>query len=223
MCIRKIIYRCSSPDRQIDRFLDGTISEEERGLFEKRCLEDHAFFLKVQERELLREKVAQTVSAIGSELAGNHVSSSAQRGGLERRVKSLIPGMRIGWAYALLAVALLSLCIILVLPNSDETFAIHPDLEQELGARVLRSAPVQVLSPGVEIKPDDEILFAWEADAQGTFQVVILDNQGNEIKSLRTTGRSIRYQIDLAHGLYYWKLLQNDDWIFTGKILIDKK
>ncbi|HNR69205.1 MAG TPA: hypothetical protein PKN24_14255 [bacterium] len=222
MCIEKIISRFSSPDRQVDRFLDGTMSEDERDRFEKRCLEDRAFFLRVQERELIREKVVQTFAEKGAELSRDKLQPAARQSKLVRRAKFFTPNSRVGWAYALLALALLSLSIILILPN-PRNYAVHPDLEHELGTRILRSAMVKVLSPGVETKPCGEILFAWESNAQDSFQVVVLDNQANEIKSFNTTGRSIRYQPDLAPGLYYWKLLQNDDWIYTGKIIIDDK
>ena len=220
--MRKLLDRLFYSDRKIDRFLEGSLPEAERDLVEKRCLEDEAFFRRVQEREALRLQVARTIAEKGETFAA--VKTAPAAGPKAGRIRhSFAPGRRIGWAYALLAAALLCLCLYLIVPNRGENVAVNEELERQLGARVLRGDTVQVLSPALPAQAGSEILFSWRLAEKGPFKVLILDSRAEEIDSLSTDGLSVRYPVKLPPGVYYWKLLQNDDWIYTGKIIVARK
>lgn len=220
--MRKVLDRLFYSDRKIDRFLEGNLPEAARDLVEKRCLEDSDFFRRVREREALRLMVAQTIGEKGELLAARKAAPHTGPDAVRNNVP-FSPGRRIGWAYALLAVALLSLCLYLIVPNQGESVAVNNELERALGARVLRGDTVQVLSPDLPARAGSEIFFSWRLAEKGAFKVLILNHRAEEIDAFAADGESFRYPVHLPPGVYYWKLLHNDDWIYTGKIIVVKK
>ena len=60
----------------------------------------------------------------------------------------------------------------------------------------------------------------WFPDHQ--FNVIILNNKGDEVDEFSTNKNMYTYKGSLLPGLYYWKLLVDDDWLYTGKFIINK-
>ena len=79
--------------------------------------------------------------------------------------------------------------------------------------------------PGSHFKNSSTILFSWETDISHPLTMVIMDNQGQLIfdshpvhdKSLKVpSGR-------LKNGLFYFKILKEDEMVFFGKFTIEIK
>jgi hypothetical protein len=203
----------------IDRYLDGSMPESERDEFEQRCFEDNKLFLQLRERAELRERVTWILQKNGKKLLEEGARPPASSKAISRgtRFTPFLAGHTIRWAYGIAGIAVLSIGLLFLLRHNVRTFAVNDELERELGPRILRAAQVTVLSPQLSSQVDDEITFAWETANKGPFEVIILDHNGNEILSYLTKAATLSCSPPLKPGLYYWKLLSQDDWIFTGK------
>jgi hypothetical protein len=217
----KLFHRTA---RKIDRYLDDTLPDAEREEFQRLCFEDKKLFLMLKERAELREKVSWILQARGEKILAEGIQQrrDSRWAYFGLHINPFIPGRKIGWAYGIIGVAVLSLYLLIILPHDEGAFAINDQLEKELGPRILRAATVTVLSPKLSEQIRKEVAFAWKAGDKGPFEVIIIDHSGGEIVSYQTKESSLCCSLSLPPGLYYWKLLSQDDWIYTGKFKILK-
>lgn len=101
-----------------------------------------------------------------------------------------------------------------------------PPFESLIGTHI-RSEYFKLIEPfpGSHFKTKNTILFSWETDISHPLTMEIMDNQGQLIfvsnplhdKSLRVpSGR-------LKNGLFYFKILKEDEMVFFGKFTIEIK
>jgi hypothetical protein len=90
---------------------------------------------------------------------------------------------------------------------------------------VTRSHPFKLISPGVNdsISAGTEVLFAWQEYNQAIpISIIIMNNQGipvYEISLNQTSSYHLKTNGYRA-GLYYWKIIMNDDMVLMGKLTI---
>lgn len=192
------------------------MSEEESSLFETRCLEERSFFLRVKAREQLRMNIESRLLETGQEVFANleRVSCLPHK---KKRPAFSWSYLKPVWKYAAAAAAFVML---LFLVTSRESYRVNKDLERELGGRTLRSAPVVVLTPSIGQTCGQSVTFSWQTDLRGTFEIIVLNRRAEEIYSLKTKENHYQFESGLEPGLYYWKLIQNGDWIYTGKFKV---
>ncbi len=82
-----------------------------------------------------------------------------------------------------------------------------------------RGNSVSVLTPSMVSVAGHEYL-VWENPRQINLFIEIVDNKANQIYSVSTTSDSVAIP-DLQPGLYYWKLVEENDFdlLFAGKII----
>ncbi len=105
-----------------------------------------------------------------------------------------------------------------------DNFKPMPELEL-LSGSVTRSSQFVLSSPNtdLDIPADTEVLFSWKyADNEAAVMLVIMDNTGNQVSQNRlcSSGSFSLKTKGFREGLYYWKILTNDDLIIMGKITI---
>jgi len=201
--------------RKIDLYLDGALPEAERERFEQRCLEDKKLFALLQERVEWREKVVHLLQQKGAEKPASSSSGWS-------RYSPFGTGKRMAWGYGLAAAAALCVGLLFLMPGGRESLEVNAELEKALGHRLLRGETVEVLSPQLSQKVGQDPLFSWRTRQAGAFEVILLDHMGVEIAAYQTEDNSLLCDSPLAPGLYYWKLLMNEDWIYTGKFIVEK-
>ena len=199
-------------NQYIDRYLDGLLSEAESTAFEIRCLEDQAFFQRVKAREQERGDIARILRQADEEAFDLNRQSLFGRAGAWA---ATLFSSRPVWKWAVAAAAAV-LVIFVILRPSDDT---HPDWERELGVRTLRGPTVRVISPQIGGRIKQTIHFSWESELPAPFEAVFIDRNGKEVFSAANLKSGDRLDLPLEDGLYYWKLLHNGDWIYTGKFM----
>jgi len=102
-----------------------------------------------------------------------------------------------------------------------------PELELLTGS-VTRSEPFQLLSPNalVYARSGTDVIFEWRYNGKtDSLSMAILNNLGLTVArlSLDHTGSFILNTARFGEGLYYWKILAADDFVFMGKLIIIKE
>jgi hypothetical protein len=65
------------------------------------------------------------------------------------------------------------------------------------------------------------ILFSWKTSARGPWRVVVVDNRGTIIKEDEVLSAEFVLKGPIAPGLYYWKVIQNDELAHVGKFRVE--
>ncbi|MBN1465310.1 hypothetical protein JXA02_06085 [candidate division KSB1 bacterium] len=201
-------------EKYIDRYLDDLMPEDESTAFEMRCLKDRDFFERVREREQTRKDAARIVAQADEEsfdLKRRNLSESAREW-----AAALFSHKSAKWA---VAAATAVLVILLINRPGYDT---NPDLEQQLGARTLRGPTVKAIVPEIGAHVNQSIHFSWESELAEPFEAVVINPRGEEVFSASNLQSGDALDIPLADGLYYWKLLHNGDWLYTGKFILKK-
>lgn len=210
-------------DIYIDRYLDGLFSKDEKNKFETRCLEDSVFFKRVRQRELLRDKVTRAIKKEGEEIFSDDFKIR------KKVVKKIIVGqvsviwhnVKPVWKYSLIPVVALAVTMLFVLLPSGNSFNKNKALEQKLGQQKnnIRSLAedFKIISPQINERVNLPIHFKWQTEANGPFTLIILDTKGLEVKEILVDTKEFSFDEPLRDGLYYWKLLDKEYWIYTGK------
>jgi hypothetical protein len=99
-----------------------------------------------------------------------------------------------------------------------------PELEL-LSGSVTRSGQFVLVSPKVDlaVPAGTTVLFSWRySDKEAAVLFVIMDNAGNQLSRQRmnNSGSFILKTKGLGEGLYYWKILANEDLVIMGKLTI---
>ena len=110
---------------------------------------------------------------------------------------------------------------------SSETLSIAltplPYLEGLVG-EAMRSTKLSLLAPpfSLRINPGDTVTFRWLRTETATLSIEIMDNLGNMLWTFeKLTGDKMNLKTSQwKTGLYYWKLLADDDIVCVGKIAI---
>jgi hypothetical protein len=108
-----------------------------------------------------------------------------------------------------------------LLANKNEPLA---EYELLIGS-VMRADLFNLISPeaDVAVLAGDDVLFSWKADCfSAQVNIIILDNRGAclaEIPVLNDTSYLMNTK-RFREGLYYWKIMVEDDLVFLGKLTI---
>ncbi|MBC8314119.1 MAG: hypothetical protein H8E51_01335 [Bacteroidetes bacterium] len=98
-----------------------------------------------------------------------------------------------------------------------------PYLEGLVG-EAMRSTKLSLLEPpfSLRINPGDTVTFRWLRTETATLSIEIMDNLGNRLWIVeKLTGDKMNLKTSQwKTGLYYWKLLADDDIVCIGKITV---
>jgi hypothetical protein len=94
-------------------------------------------------------------------------------------------------------------------------FRPYEELEGLVGSE-LRGESFEVTSPG-ELSDRRAITFSWKTAGSGPWKIVVLDNRGGIVEEAEV--RSVPFVLNgpFRPGLYYWKVIQNDELAHVGK------
>jgi hypothetical protein len=96
-------------------------------------------------------------------------------------------------------------------------------MEQLCGESV-RAGGITIISPDTDEKyrRNDTIRFEWRSGQEDEFSLEIVNNKGNIVASLEPVKSTLREfnARSLSPGLYYWKLFDHDNLVYTGKFRI---
>jgi hypothetical protein len=116
--------------------------------------------------------------------------------------------------------------ILALKPVAHDLFTPITEYESLVGA-VTRSSGVLVSSPLPELKThlNLSVPFVWEGSiASDTVSIVIINNHGTSVQTSQHPGNIQKYLLEtdkLGRGLFYWKILVNDELIVMGRIIIE--
>jgi hypothetical protein len=82
---------------------------------------------------------------------------------------------------------------------------------------------VQGPASDLKIRCGDSVTFYWKAESPAPLDICLLDNHGTKVMSVRHSGVT-KYFLKTANlkpGLYYWKLLKDDQLVTAGKIRLE--
>jgi hypothetical protein len=90
---------------------------------------------------------------------------------------------------------------------------------------VTRSYQFEMISPGaaVSVNRGSDVLFEWHCyDKAGPLLLILLNNHGIAVSEfpLNDAGPFMLKTKNFAEGLYYWKILKDDELVLMGKITI---
>jgi hypothetical protein len=100
-----------------------------------------------------------------------------------------------------------------------EHFVELAELEDLVNAE-LRATSIQSVSPGIGAVVEDPIVFRWTPDIQGPVYVEILNNREEIVHSGDVVSLPYIVRRPEAPGLYYWKLIGDDELVLVGKFLV---
>ena len=104
-----------------------------------------------------------------------------------------------------------------------KNFTPLPELELLAGS-VTRSHVLKMVLPhaNAAFPPGAGVQFEWSyCSREVPVYIVILDNRGIRNREIQVTGRAFHLQADdLAEGLYYWKIMVEDELAAMGKFII---
>ena len=100
-------------------------------------------------------------------------------------------------------------------------YRVNPNLENMIGSRV-RSGLFEVLGPenGSVIK--EPIHFSWKKALVSPHTLKIVNNKNQVLYMYPVQGTSFEFNEMLAHGLYYWKLENQNELLYVGKFFIGR-
>lgn len=99
---------------------------------------------------------------------------------------------------------------------------IPSDQLEGLSGEVFRSNGLEVLSPALNqtFNPGAAVLFQWKQETNTALQLIVLDNRGKELFRQEVVASSFEWTAPKRPGLYYWKLENTEELLFTGKFLL---
>jgi hypothetical protein len=100
-----------------------------------------------------------------------------------------------------------------------ESFTELADLEDLVNAEH-RGASIQLVSPGTGVVVADPVVFHWSPDIQGSVYLEILNNSEEIVHSGEVLSLPYLVRKPEAPGLYYWKLVRNEELVLVGKFLV---
>lgn len=107
------------------------------------------------------------------------------------------------------------------------SFADNKQWEQRLSDRLRSSAELHLISPISGTNYDgDRIVFEWTPGKKQKIFLGLMNNENKEIFYKEVTGNKVvlmASEINLAPGLYYWVVENEEDVLSVGKIFYKKK
>ncbi len=100
-----------------------------------------------------------------------------------------------------------------------DRFTTSPELEDLMRSSV-RSAETEVQSPGIGGTVHAGSIFRWTTSAQPPFDLTILDNTGSVLTTHKLRASMFIINDSLQAGLYYWKLVAQDNLLHVGKFVV---
>lgn len=75
----------------------------------------------------------------------------------------------------------------------------------------------------IKISCGETVTFSWKTESSDPVVICLFDNTGKKVQTVRPTGKSnyLMKTGNLRPGLYYWKLLKNDQLVTAGKIRME--
>ena len=98
-------------------------------------------------------------------------------------------------------------------------FKPNAELEGLVGSE-LRGETFEVTSPG-ELSDRRAITFVWKSAESGPWKIVILDNRGGIVREADVRAVPFALNGPFKPGLYYWKVIQNDELAHVGRFRVE--
>ncbi len=98
-------------------------------------------------------------------------------------------------------------------------FKPYEELEGLVGSE-LRGESFEVNSPG-ELSDRQAVKFSWKTAGSGPWKIVVLNNRGDIVKEAEIRSASFVLEGPFKPGLYYWKVIQNDELAHVGKFRVE--
>lgn len=96
----------------------------------------------------------------------------------------------------------------------------YEELEGLIGSEI-RGEAFEAIRPGEHVAGRQDIHFSWKTTASGPWKVVVLNNRGTTIKEAEVLSTEFVLKGPIAPGLYYWKVIQNDELAHVGKFRVE--
>jgi hypothetical protein len=62
----------------------------------------------------------------------------------------------------------------------------------------------------------------WKTAIPGPWRIVLVDNRGKSVKDRKADGNELSLPDPLSPGLYYWKVLRNDELMYVGRFRVER-
>jgi hypothetical protein len=99
-------------------------------------------------------------------------------------------------------------------------FRPYAELEGLVGSE-LRGEFFEVTSPGEVLTKGRAITFSWKTAGTGPWKIIVLDNRGGIVKEAEVRSAAFVLEGPFRPGLYYWKVIQNDELAHVGKFRVE--
>jgi hypothetical protein len=96
----------------------------------------------------------------------------------------------------------------------------NEELEGLIGSEI-RGEAFEAIRPEEHVIGRQNILFSWKTTASGPWKVMVVNNRGTIIKEEEVLSAEFVLKGPIAPGLYYWKVIQNDELAHVGKFLVE--
>jgi len=108
-----------------------------------------------------------------------------------------------------------------------DAFACNPVYENMIAAKYRKDKDLRVAGPevGSTLAPGDSLHISWKTGPANQLEFLIVDNRERIVYAVNNRSiHEINWKIDLKPGLYYWKLVgQNEVWKISKFIIHDQQ
>ncbi len=219
----------SEVEEMIERYLAGTLSEEETERVEIHILDCDDCYQKI----IVEEQLPAIVAEKGSSLFADFISNDNAQESAGHSPTGILRDNKIKernryWLYFGSAAAVIFLLVLFLNQStieniSGESFQELAFFEQRIKnqAQLRSDGDLRILSPvnNYTIEPGETIVFRWEAPLNATFTLKLMDNSGRELNSYSPVRNEYLLEENLSPGLYYWRVEFNDDFRI-GKFIV---
>lgn len=102
-------------------------------------------------------------------------------------------------------------------------FEESPNFENLIAQGTRSDFNIEVTTPNINATfKKGEITFKWKSVQKDHIFLEIYTNKEHRIFTTKTADNEFSLKIDLAEGLYYWKLVSEDNLLFIGKFRVEK-
>ena len=99
-------------------------------------------------------------------------------------------------------------------------FKPYENLEGLVGSE-LRGESFDVSSPGGHVTDPRAITFDWKSAGGGPWKIFVIDNRGGVVREAEVRSTPFVLNGPFKPGLYYWKVLQDDELAHVGKFRVE--
>jgi hypothetical protein len=119
-------------------------------------------------------------------------------------------------------------------PPAPRATPSHPGISEPIAANYSPLPELESLAGGntrgeafEDLSPDSwprggEITLRWKTSSPGPWTIVLVDNRGKTLNESKADREEISLPGRFRPGLYYWKVLRNEELIYVGKFRVER-